>query len=254
MVEIAQTDGVLVAAPIVGGGQRVELGSGSVKSDDGSGLKVGSDRIVDPDDHYAVDLDRRVTVAGRSADQVTLRSPTGFVRARLSFDDASGVLVRSTVLNADGSIWCDMRLADLEQVAGAVEDTSGPATGLDAVEPPDDPRLPESAGGIDRIDVYRWKGRGTVGYYSDGLLSFTILASPDPLKLTAPDAVALDVDDGTVIRWYGPGSVALSWESESGGIAVFGDVPLDVQDQIRSDLPEPRASGVLRRLWRNFFD
>ena len=255
VVEILQADGVLVAAPAVRDDDTLETGGGSMRMGDESVVTGDIDGAVDLDDHYTIDFTRSVAVAGRPAEQVTLRAEEGVVRAVLSFDEASGVLVQSTLLNADGSVWCDMRLVDLEQVSSDVTDGEATTTAdLDPVDAPDDPRLPAVAGGIDRVDVYRWEEKGTVAYYSDGLLSFTVLASPRSLQLTAPDAVTVEVDGGRLTRWYGPGSVALSWESEEGGIAVFGDVPLDIQDRIVEDLPDPHDPGVFGRLWRNLFD
>jgi hypothetical protein len=253
VVDIVQADGLLVAGPATGEGETVEVGAGTLKAE-GSGIAVGPDGGADLDDHYTIGSTRSVVVSGRNAEEVAVVGSTGITRARLSFDVDSGALVQSTVMNADGSVWCDMHLVDVETGPITLDGVDLPSTALDGITPPSDPRLPEVAAGMDRLDVYEWPDRGIVGYYSDGLLSFTVLASPRPLVLTAPDTVTIESGNGTVTRWHGPGSVALSWESSEGGIAVFGDVPMDVQDRILSDLPAAHSPNVLSRLWRNLFD
>lgn len=255
--EISHTEGKLRARPAVGDGEYVELGLGRVVKSDGGGLATQSLKSVDPSDVYRIRSVRTTVIDGRDADVLTIEGRHENVRAELSFDVESGALVEATMFNRDGSVWCEMQLAELDIGTLDIARSAGAAdqqADLEPVASANDVRLPLSVAGLERLDLYDWEGNGTIGYYSDGLFSFTILASPRPVDLDGSDVVVVDDEEGVYDRWFGAGTVAYSWESREGGVAIFGDVPLDIQARLLDDLPAPREPGVFQRFWRNLFD
>ena len=63
----------------------------------------------------------------------------------------------------------------------------------------------------------------------------------------------MQVDGGEYVRWFGAGQAIYVWETSEGGLAMYGDLPLDLQDQVLDALPEPARFGILARWWRNLF-
>lgn len=58
---------------------------------------------------------------------------------------------------------------------------------------------------------------------------------------------------GIYARWFGAGQAMYVWESEQGGMALYGDLPADLQTAVLDELPAPHNVGMLGRLWRNLF-
>ncbi len=254
VVQIAHANGVLVAGPSVGEGTSIEMGGGAVASSDAGGVALGLGASAASRLRYEIGSSTVGVMAGRDVEVVSVVDEEGVQRAEMSFDMATGALLRTLVYNADGSVWCEMSLVEFEPGESGVEGMSERPSDLEVVPAPDDPRLPATAAGVERLDVYVWSDNGVVGYYSDGLFSFTILASPRPVSLTGPGVAEVDVGAGSYARWFGPGTAAYSWYSADGGVAVFGDLPLDLQARVLSDLPQPQAEGMFSRLWRRLFD
>ncbi|MDR9451298.1 MAG: hypothetical protein RI637_08790, partial [Acidimicrobiia bacterium] len=114
--------------------------------------------------------------------------------------------------------------------------------------------LPALVGGFDRQDVYRGPEDSMVAYYSDGVFSFTVIASRKAVKIAElADVPLIEVGGERYQRHFDPGQVVYAWESKLGGYALVGDLPLDLQEVVLSGLPRPGRPGFFARLWRSWF-
>lgn len=257
-IEIAQADGVTTARNTVGGAEEVRLagGSFSVTGDDGMvGTSAALSQAV-PAGAYTVSQVKNVRVIGRSAQRVTVVDADGAVRASMTFDLETGALLAARIRNADDSIYCDIRMVEFEAVdapALASDATAGATSTLQAIDSPDDVRLPEDVAGFARLETYEWSRGGVIAYYSDGLFSFALLATDRSVVLEDAQAASVVVDGDEYVRWFGAGQVIYVWETAAGGVTMYGDLPLDLQEAVLDELPAPQRPGVLARWWRQIF-
>lgn len=253
-VELVHVDGITTVRPAAGGAGEVRVAKGSFAVMTGGG-SVGTSAVTAaslPTGQYLVSLVEQVEALGRPAQRLTVVDAAGLDRASMAFDDATGALVEATILNDDGSTYCEIRMVDLlDTPTPPAVDAAASSLTLRAVEPASG--LPEEVAGFSRVESFGWDRDGVVSYYSDGLFSFALLATPRPLVLDAATAAPVTLDGGDYVRWYGAGQSIHIWDSPVGGLAMYGDLPLDLQQRVLSELPRPEMIGILSRWWRNLF-
>lgn len=179
-------------------------------------------------------------------------------RVRLHFDEATGALLRSEVRNGDRSLYCSKSFVSFSETPRPVDASVKQAT-PETVEVVDfgdinEDVLPSVVGGFDRVDVYEGPEGSAIAYYSDGIFSFTVIASRKAVRIPElEDAPIVEIGGEKYQRHFDPGQVVLAWESKVGGYALIGDLPLDLQELVLSDLPMPGRPGFFVRLWRSWF-
>ena len=179
-------------------------------------------------------------------------------RVTLHFDDATGALLRSEVRNGDRSLYCSSSFVSFSEESRAIDDSvrQGIPETVNVVDfsEIDEKALPARVGGFDRVDVYEGPESSTVAYYSDGVFSFTVIASRRSVTIPElEDAPVVEIDGEQYQRRFQPGQVVYAWESGIGGYALLGDLPIDLQEAVLRDLPRPGRPGFLVRLWRSWF-
>ena len=179
-------------------------------------------------------------------------------RVTLHFDDVTGALLRSEVRNADRSLYCSSSFVSFSEEPRAVDESvrQGTPESVNVVDfsQIDEGALPARVGGFDRVDVYEGPEGSTVAYYSDGVFSFTVVASRQTVTIPElVDAPMVEIDGKPYQRLFQPGQVVYAWESGIGGYALLGDLPLDFQEAVLRDLPRPGRPGFFVRLWRSWF-
>ncbi len=104
------------------------------------------------------------------------------------------------------------------------------------------------------MDTYDGPENSLVAYYSDGVFSFTVIASRRAVSIPElEDAPTVEVGDSKYQRHFLPGQVVYSWESKRGGYALIGDLPVDLQEAVLAELPRSGRPGFFVRLWRSWF-
>ena len=179
-------------------------------------------------------------------------------RVTLHFDDATGALLRSEVRNGDRSLYCSSSFVSFSDESRAIDESvlQGIPETVNVVDfsEIDEEALPARVGGFDRVDVYEGPESSTVAYYSDGVFSFTVIASRRSVTIPElEDAPVVEIDGEQYQRRFQPGQVVYAWESGIGGYALLGDLPIDLQEAVLRDLPRPGRPGFFVRLWRSWF-
>lgn len=254
IVDLVQSDGVFqtVASPGEAGRVTVAAGTLAVVRPDGSRSSTAVAASAAPvAGDYSIAAQDDVDLLGRPATVVGVRDSDGIDRAELAFDEATGALLSSRVFNADGSVYCETTMVHFDEQATGAGSLPEPGAPLEPV--PSHRRLPLDVAGFRLLDAYRWEDGGVVGFYSDGLFTFSLLATPGPVELAADDVSEVSSERGTYARWFGPAQVVMAWDAEEGGLAVSGDLPLDLLDEVTAELPPPRPANLLTRVWRNLF-
>lgn len=254
-LEVVQSAGVTSVRSSAEGGVQVRMsgGSFSVASAEGSVATSAAVSVPAPEGRYAVTQVESVEALGREARRISVVDDEGVDRASMTFDAETGALLVARIRNADGSVYCDVRMVEFTEnpvVLVADPETIAEYT-LESIEAPEG--FPESVAGFSRLETFVWEEGGVVGYYSDGLFSFTLLATMRPVVLDDAETVATTIDGGDYLRWFGAGQAIYVWDTESGGLALYGDLPLDLQEEVLAELPDPQRIGVLARWWRNLF-
>lgn len=250
VVRIRQSGGDLYAAASVPSDVEVTSGyggwtlsrAGSVVTStslDGSGIEAEPRYVLDEGTPAAF-LGRRVTLFEmRDGD---------LLRARLIFDDQLGALMKAVTYSDDGSVYCERRFIAF--------DPSPPLFSIvrhaDRVVTDDevDSGLPEELAGFHRLDEYAEDGL-TFAYYSDGFFSFAVFETDVVVELD--QGTRVEIDDGDYRRAFSPGQVTFVWETRSGGMALIGDLPPDLHEEVLAELPPPGRAGWWGRLWRGLF-
>lgn len=244
LYEIGQSDGVIVARS---------------SSDDVRTSLVGDATTWAMGDDYEVVEVGRARMLNRAVDVVEIRLE-GVVRVVLSVDLATGVVLASDVLNADGSHYCTTRFTTFSPGDPGLAGSARLAP-LDAV---DELEWTAAREEVLPAEVDRFVRQSMVAgpedeilsaYYEDGLFSFTLLNSSGPIDVPEMrDAPAVPGESGEYHRRFEVGSVVYAWQSEVGGYVLVGDLPLDLQESVLAALPAPQSSGFFQRLWRGLFD
>jgi hypothetical protein len=252
VVELSQASGELhIGAPVA---PDVEVASGFGGWSLVRGGDVVSSANVDdagetPEPLYAVDDGEPTDYLGREATMYQMTADR-VVRAEMVVDSESGALLRVVTFNADGSVFCERRFVTFNPEAPTTQQAETAPEG-EASEAGVDSDLPETLGGFQRLDVYRDEEGILFAYYSDGFFSFAVFETPTLVGLDGGSKVT--VGDGAYTRSYGPGQVAFAWETRGGAMALIGDLPPDMHEEVLQGLPDPQDPGLWRRVWRNLF-
>lgn len=199
---------------------------------------------------YTATFTAEVVYLERPADQVEVHRADE-LRARLVVDGETGAVLRTEILNADGSVYCDTRFVSFVAGDGGVEQT--PPTEVTEVQQATEQQakpFPGEVAGFTLRDVYAWDAKSAWAYYSDGFFSFTVLSSSRPVRLEGAEN-GRKVDGYS--RTFRPGQVVYVWESPKGGFALLGDLPPDLQEDVLVAFPRPGKPVIFVQIWRRLF-
>ena len=252
VIELSQASGELhVGAPVA---PDVEVASGFggwtlVRE----GAVVSSANVQgageEPEPRYSVDEGTATEYLGRAATMYHMTGD-GVVRAELVFDVEAGALLRVVTFNADGSVFCERRFVTFDP--GTPPDIDAEAApSVAPAEGGAQSNLPETLGDFEQLDVYQDEEGFIFGYYSDGFFSFAVFLTP--AIVAAGSGSPVTIGERAYIRSFGAGNVTYAWETRSGGMALVGDLPPDMHQEVLSGLPAPEDPGLFRKLWRNLF-
>jgi hypothetical protein len=199
----------------------------------------------------------RYTVDEGSATEYLSRDATlyhmigdGVVRAELVIDAEIGALLRVATFTEDGRVYCERKFIAFDpEPPTLLEPNAAPETVFSESGVESD--LPETLNGFDRLDVYEDDKGFIFAYYSDGFFSFAVFQTPAVVALDEGSPVS--ISERAYIRSFSPGQVSIAWETLHGGMALVGDLPPDMHQDVLAGLPAPQDPGLLRRLWRNLF-
>jgi hypothetical protein len=252
VIELSQSGGELhvgaPAAPDVevaaGSGGWALVREGSVVS---SANVQGAGDVPQP--RYSVDDGVDTEYLGREATRYEM-SGDGVVRAELVFDVEIGAMLHLVTFNGDGSIYCERRFLtfDPEAPFSTGEDSVAPTQSAEGGVESD---LPETLAGFERLDVYEDDEGFVFAYYSDGFFSFAVFQIPSVVTIDTGSPVTLA--DRVYTRSFSPGQVTYAWETRTAAMAMVGDLPPDMHEEVLAGLPAPEDPGLLRRLWRSLF-
>lgn len=248
---LAQKDGVLYITAGVDGAPAVSAGAGllAITGPAGSATAVQVAAAAEPPVGYQISATKAVTYLGRSADELTLRT-SGKARVRLTFDQGTGALLRSETLNSDGSVYCTTSMTSFVSATPRVA-TGGSGEVRTLEKDTDFPAeaFPVKIGTFRRLDVYGWNHDGEMGYYSDGFFAFALYHIPGQFSVSdIIDARTWTGDLGKYSRWFRPGTVTLVWDTADGGMALHGDLPVDIQATVLAGLPTPSRPSFFDRI------
>lgn len=242
LTAVGQSNGIMQVA--AGNGTAVVVGRGA--------RPVETEPTTDPivTGSYETSPARSVRVVERWASQVTVRDLAGLERARMTFDFATGAVLGMVVLNGDGSTYCAIETIEFSDAAPPPVPVPEPPVTVDL----DGSNLAPVVAGFTLRELFAFEGdSGVVGYYSDGLFSFTLLSSPAPVTLSAEPFTTVETPGGSYTRWFGAGQAAYAWENLEGGWILMGDLPLDLQEAVLAELPPPQSPKFFARVWRSLF-
>ncbi len=174
----------------------------------------------------------------------------GVVRAELVIDAEIGALLSVATFTEDGSVYCERKFIAFDPEPptlfepNAVPETEFTESGVES-------DLPDTLNGFDRLDVYEDDKGFVFAYYSDGFFSFAVFQTPAVVPLDEGSPVS--ISERAYTRSFSPGQVSIAWETLRGGMAIVGDLPPDMHEDMLAGLPAPQDPGLLRRLWRNLF-
>jgi hypothetical protein len=174
----------------------------------------------------------------------------GVLRAELVSDTETGALVAVNTFMADGSAYCERRFISFDPTPPDLEPLLAP-TGEEFQRVEAGTAMPESMAGFDRLDLYEDDDEFRFAYYSDGFFSFAVFETPT--TVTVDSAEVVELSQGTYLRAFTAGQVTFVWETPEGGMALVGDLPPDLHEEVLDDLPRPERPGLFRRLWRSLF-
>lgn len=253
VVRITQAGGELHVSASVTDDVEVASGSGvwSMRRGDGvvaqAAVGAGAKEATEP--LYTVAEERAVEYLGRAAMSYLLIRD-GQPRGELTFDDETGALVEAVTFTVDGDIYCERRFISLNTDVGDSSDVSQPAQGTPPVSAVES-NLPDQVAGFELLDQYEDEDGIRFAYYSDGFFSFALFETPSAVEL--PDARAVEFGNDTYLRVFTAGQVTYVWETDSGGMALVGDLPPDMHEEVLSAMPPPDDPGFFKRWWRSLF-
>lgn len=248
---VAQKAGVIYVSAGVDGAPTISAGPGflAAKGPGGAVASVEIAAATKPPTGYQLVGVEEVNYLDRSADRVSL-STGGETRVRLTFDQATGALLRSETMNVDGSVYCTTKLTSFAPGTPVVDaDREGDVRTLSRTSDFSDTVFPAKLGGFRRLDVYGWNQVGQMAYYSDGFFAFALYNVQGRFSVDSiPEARDWDGELGNYKRWFRPGTVTLVWDTSAGGMALHGDLPVDLQATVLAGLPEPSRPGFFSRI------
>jgi hypothetical protein len=248
---VAQKGGEIFVSAGVDGAPSVSAGAGQLAATGpgGAAASVEIAAATRPPVGYELAGVEEVTYLNRTADRVSLETD-GETRVRLTFDRATGALLRSETLNADGSVYCTTKLTSFVPGTPKVrDDGEGDVRTLSRVKDFSDTVFPAALDGFRRLDVYGWNQVGQMAYYSDGYFAFALYHVRGRFSVDAiSEARDWENDLGTYSRWFRPGTVTLVWDTSAGGMALHGDLPFDMAERVLEGLPTPSRPGFFSRI------
>jgi hypothetical protein len=253
VVRIAQSSGEIRMTSTVAGGVQVSSGDGGwTLSQQGGVISSASvDSEMEPvEPLYAVEDTGSTDFLGREA-TVHQLIRDGVLRAELVFDDETGAIVAATTFTANGDTYCERRFVSFDSADPELDSPDFLETNELQPRSEVETLLPESVAGFVRLDLYEDEEGFRFAYYSDGFFSFAVFETPT--IVTLPDAVTVQFGEGAYQRSFAAGQATYVWETRSGGMALLGDLPPDLQESVLATLPPSRDPGFLRRIWRSLF-
>jgi hypothetical protein len=248
---LAQKDRFLYISAGVDGAPAVSAGAGmlAITGPAGSATAVQVAAATEPPVGYQISATKAVTYLQRPADELTLTTG-GKARVRLTFDQGTGALLRSETLNSDGSVYCTTSMTSFVSATPRVPSgTSGLVRKLEKDTDFPAEAFPVKIGTFRRLDVYGWSNDGEMGYYSDGFFAFALYHIPGQFSMTdISDARTWTGDLGKYSRWFRPGTVTFVWDTAEGGMALHGDLPVDLQAVVLAGLPAPSRPSFFDRI------
>lgn len=253
VVRISQSGGEITVASPVGDDVEVKTGDGdwTLSSQGGviSSTAVESDG-AEFESLYRVEDLGETAVIGRSATAYRLIRDD-VVRAELVFDEATGAMVATTTFTEDGNTYCQRRFVSFDPTDPGTDADATAESQEVAPSQPVETSLPDAIAGFQRLDVYEDQLGFRFAYYSDGFFSFAVFQTPAIVRLENWSLYELAGDEYR--RSFSPGQATYAWEARSGGMALVGDLPPDLHDDVLSALPAADTSNIFRRLWRSLF-
>lgn len=247
---VAQKDGTMYISAGVDGAPTISAGAGTLVATGpgGAAKAVQMAAATKPPSGYQLALVETVTYLGREANRVSLKSGDR-IRVRLTYDDETGALLRSETLNGDGSVYCTSRLTSFQPGTPDVRESASEPRKVARVNDFSDTTYPARVGDFRRLDVYEWIDVGQMAYYSDGFFAFALYNVEGRFSVESiPEAREWEGTLGTYQRWFRPGTSTYVWDSRSGGLALHGDLPLDLQATVLAQLPAPGRPSLFSRI------
>lgn len=251
LVRIDQVGGELRVTSSVTDNVEVVSGAGgwTLKRSDGQVVESnisGGDAPEEP--IYTVEEQGSVEYLGRAA-MAYLLIRDGEPRAELVIDNDTGSVVEAVTLTIEGEVYCERRFVSLDTGDPVIEESeSEQAVPLTLVETSN---LSESVAGFELLDQYEDDEGIRFAYYSDGFFSFALFETPTPVAL--PEATTVEYETGEYSRVFTAGQVTYVWQTEDSGMALVGDLPPDLHEQVLQEMPHPGDPGIFRRWWRALF-
>lgn len=205
---------------------------------------------IKSDPLYSVEELGGVEYLGRAA-MAYLLVRDGEPRAEVVIDEDTGAMVQAVTLQLGGDVYCERRFVSIDDDAPELE--AATVEGEQSVPPsltaPTD--LPPEVSGFDLLDRYEDEDGVRFAYYSDGFFSFAVFETATVVAL--PEAVDVTLPPGVYRRVFTAGQVTYVWETPTGGMALVGDLPPDLHEQVLTALPHPNPPNIFRRWWRSLF-
>ena len=259
LFEIAQADGWVAVWTDADEEGRVTVGSGvmaAVSGDKVAASAVQTDDLGADSAAYTVGDEVPTTYLGREALAVHI-DRDGVERMVLTVDTETAAVVRTETFDDHGDLYCDRRLLSFSPGEVDASLGLGDAEPIDAeaAAPIDDApaELPATSHGFTLLDTYQLDD-GTLSYYSDGFFSFGVVVTTRPVGFEDDDEVTV-VQSGTgeYRRSYVAGQVTVAWTGSSGNMALIGDLPPDLVEDVLSGMPRPVGTGFFERIWSRLF-
>lgn len=254
LVKISQSGGEIHVASAVGDDVEVKSGDGGWTLSRHGGV-VSSTSVSAEETHleplYVVEDLGEVETLGRDATAYRLVRD-GVTRAELVFDDDTGAMVATTTFTEDGETYCRRTFISFDPTDPGFtsSETSSDIAELEPSSVPDS-TLPEAIAGFERLDLYEDELGFRFAYYSDGFFSFAVFETPTTVRLDEGGQVELG--GFRYGRSFSPGQATYAWEARSGGMALVGDLPPDLHQEVLAALPKPQTPNIFRRIWRSLF-
>lgn len=253
IVEVAQNDG-LIEVRASSGSAVVSDNGVFQKTADGSMSQTSAEALSDWKlaDRYSVRFGEPAEVLARPVDVIEVLEQDR-VRVEYRFDRQTGAVLEATVFNDDESRYCTSSFIVFEPTASEIDPPALVATVIESATVGDH-RLPQAVAGFTLKDAYEGPSGSVTGFYSDGLFSFTLVAADRRITVQGIDhTLATRINGAVYNRAFSPGQSFHSWESPTGGYVMLGDLPLDLQEAVLSELPKPGRPGFFARVWKRFF-
>ena len=252
VVSLRQEGGDIQLAAPVGSDIEVTAGYGGwTLSREGSVVSSAevADTGIEVEARYTVDDGIPAAFLGRRATLFRMREGDR-IRAELVIDNQVGALLKAVTYTDGGEVYCERRFITFDPTRpDLVKIDAGPSEQLEPVK--DVPTLPDTLADFTQLDGYADSDGLVFAYYSDGFFSFAVFETPSVVTLFEPSTAEFEGD--VYQRSFSPGQVTYVWETRQGGMALIGDLPPDMHQEVLAGLPTPERPGWFSRVWRSLF-